>query len=311
MGTNEVVSLAAAQHGVVAIRQLRGLGLTDSQVARLEAHHGWERLSSAVLRRTGSPRTAAQRVVAAVLDVGADAALSHASAAAWWGHRGSRLEHPIHVVTTRTSSRRSELARVHRVRLLDQRWVTDRGGVAVVRPELVALQLFAQHRYERAERIVESMWSQGMLSGHSIGALLEDLGRRGRDGTAGLRRYHLMRGDQYRPPDSGLESRVQQILDGVGIQVRRQVDLGGERHWSGRVDFRHVELPLVIEVQSELHHTSRVDRAADLERIRSLAADGFEVVEVTDAVVWTDPAELVRSVRRAMGRARRLQLAVL
>ncbi len=141
---------------------------------------------------------------------------------------------PIHVVTTRTTSRRSQLARVHRVRELDPRWVTDLNGVLVARPELAALQLFASYRYERAERMVESMWAQRLISGCSIGLLVGDLGRRGRNGTAGLRRFYEQRGNDYRPPDSGLESRVQQILRAAGIEVRRQVDLGGEGHWTGR-----------------------------------------------------------------------------
>ena len=141
------------------------------------------------------------------------------------------------------------------------------------------------------------------LLGTSIGLFLEETGRRGRNGTAALRRFHDARGGDYRPPESGLESRVHRILADAGINVRRQVDSGGE-HWSGRVDFRHATLPVVIEVQSAIHHSSLTDRAADERRIGRLRRDGFDVVEVTDHEVWTEPREVVAKVRRGIERVR-------
>ena len=298
--------LAASQHGVVATHQLRGIGLSGSQVHRLHRHHGWERIGARVLVRLASPDTAARRVAAAVLDSGPGAYLSHDSAAAWWGHRSSPLERPVHVVTELNTTRRRSLARVHRVRSLDPRWLTDRDGVPVVRPEMTALHLFAVHRYERAERVADRMWTQRLFSGRSLRHLLEDLGRRGRNGTAGLRAYLADRGDEYVPPESGLEARTQQILRDAGIRVRRQVDLGGERHWTGRVDFVVEGLPVVVEVQSEFHHTSLTDRSSDGERVRRLAVDGFEVVEVTEESIWVEPrraaSRVTAAIRRVSGR---------
>lgn len=292
--------LAAAQHGVVATYQLEADGWLSHEVARLHRHRGWRQLTSDVLVRLGSPASAAQRVSAAVLDAGPNAYLSHESAAAWWGHRGSRVDRPIHVVTARTTSRTSGLARVHRVRVIDDRWVTDIAGVAVVRPELAALHLFATLRYERAERIVESMWAHRLLSGRSLGRLLGDVGRRGRNGTAGLRRFLVVRGEHYEPPDSGLESRCQQLLGAAGMRVRRQVDLGSGRDWIGRVDFVVEGTSVVLEVQSELHHSSRLDRVADRQRIARLREEGFNVVEITDEMVWTDPSRVVALVQAAL-----------
>lgn len=257
--------------------------------------------------RAGSHSGIQQRVSAAVLSVGPGAALSHESAAAWWGHRGCRLERPVHVVTDIRRAHPPGAARVHTVRRLDRRWVVAHDGVAVVRPELTALQLFATMGFERAERIVDSMWSMRLLSGASIGLFLTEVGRRGRDGTAGLRQFHAERGDGYTPPESGLEARVAKVLGNAGISVRRQVDSGGE-HWSGRVDFRHVTLPLVIEVQSGIHHSSLTDRADDRRRHGRLRADGFELVEITDHEVWTDPARVVGNVRDALDRVRARQV---
>jgi very-short-patch-repair endonuclease len=136
----------------------------------------------------------------------------------------------------------------------------------------------------------------------SLVAFLGALGRRGRNGTAGLRRYVEARGAGYTPAASGVESRTQQVLNDAGIDVRRQVDVGGDRRWTGRVDFVVVGRHVVIEVQSERHHSALVDVAAAAVRIAGLRAAGWTVVEVTDTVVWTQPGVLVEKVREAVRR---------
>ena len=91
-----------------------------------------------------------------------------------------------------------------------------------------------------------------------------------------------------------------QVLRQVGIVVERQVDLGGEESWTGRVDFLVVGLPIIIEVQSELHHAALVDRVADDARRARLEADGFTVVELWDTEVWSHPSVAVARVAAAV-----------
>jgi very-short-patch-repair endonuclease len=136
-----------------------------------------------------------------------------------------------------------------------------------------------------------------LLTGRSLALLLTDLGRRGRNGIAALRIFVDDRGLDYEPPDSGLESRVEEILARAGINVRRQVHLGSERAWNGRVDFLHETLPIVIEVQSEAFHSSLTDSEADRARIQELEAAGFRVVEITDNQAFTDPRSVVEAVQ--------------
>ena len=129
-----------------------------------------------------------------------------------------------------------------------------------------------------------------LLSGPSLGAMLCDFGARGRNGIASVRRYLDDRGPGYVPAATGIESRTMQILRQVGIVVERQVDLGGEESWTGRVDFLVVGLPIIVEVQSELHHAALVDRVADDARRARLEADGFIVVELWDT--WLIGADI-------------------
>jgi very-short-patch-repair endonuclease len=298
--SDTLTQLAEHQHGAISMTQARDLGFSARALDELQHTRSWERATAEVLRRVGTPRGRGQKVMIATLDAGPDAVLSHRSCASWWGVRGPRVE-PIHVCRTSRSHRRSEVdAVIHTVRELPTTWVTVLDGVPVARPELVALQLFASCREAQAERWVEAMWSLRLLDGRSLIRFVAQMGARGRNGTAGLRRYLEPRGPGYLPAASGVESRTQQILRNAGIEVRRQVDLGDEVHWTGRVDFLVVGAPVVIEVQSERHHDALVDRDSDTARLAALRRAGFAVVEVTDTEVWSDPTVVVERVRAAL-----------
>ncbi len=300
-----VTKFVENQHGVVGRHQLADLGLTKSSVYRLTKSPQWEAATPRVLRRRGTSRTKGQGVAIAVLDAGPQAFLSHESAAAWWGHRGSNLDHPVHVSISKSWIVDNPIARVHRIRSLPPLWRDELMGVPTLRPEYVALHLFATSHYERAERIVETMWSGGLLDGRSLIRFLATLAKRGRNGVVALRRYLDVRGPDYIPSDSGLESRTRQLLEGAGILLRQQVNLGSESSWLGRVDFCHPTVPFVLEVQSEFHHGSLVDSRADARRIGRLSDAGFVVVEITDIDVWTRPSKVVSLVRAGIAEAHR------
>jgi very-short-patch-repair endonuclease len=296
--------LAARRHGVVARRELRAAGLSEDLMTHMCRSGRWCRLSDEVLMLRGAPVSQSADIVAAVLDAGPDARLSDDSAAFLWGLKGCRLQ-PFVVCRTSSTRRRCRLAVVRRVRRLPAAWCTELDGVPIIRPELLAVRLFALHHPQRAATLVDRLWSMRLLSGPSLATFLTDMGARGRNGTAGLRAYLHQRGPDYVPSASNLESRVRQLLATDGIDLRAQVDSGGGG-WTGRVDFRHEVLPLIVEVQSEAHHSALVDRAADARRLASLRAAGFAVVEVWDTTVWSDPAAALQTVRDGIRRAQRL-----
>jgi hypothetical protein len=290
-------ALAEAQHGLATRAQARGLGFSDDAVVRLARSSGWEAVTRRVLGRRGAPHTQGRMLMAAVLDAGGDAALGYACGGRWWGLRGCSLT-PVFLATT-MGGHRTDLAVTRRVRSLPDNWSTVLRGVPVVRPELLALHLFADVHPARAERLVDRLWSMRLLSGASIARFLDDMGASGRNGTAGLRRYLKPRGLHYVPPASGLESRAMELFDRACIPMRRQVDSGGE-YWTGRVDFRHEWQPLIVEVQSEMYHEALVDEIADAARIEQLTKDGFTVVEVTDTEIWVRPGVAMARVAAAL-----------
>jgi very-short-patch-repair endonuclease len=270
------LELATARHGVVAMWELRRDGVPAGDIRWLQQSRHWELVAPGVLRRVGSHRSTAQALAVGVLGCGPSTAAATLGAARWWGLTGC-AQWPLDVVGTRTLRHVPDRVRYRQIRRLPGTWTTTLDGVPVVRPELLALQLFGACRPQRASRLVDSLWSMRVLSGPSIATFLGDMGAMGRNGTAGLR----------------------EILAEAGIEVRRQVNVGSEA-WTGRVDGLVVGTRVVIEIQSWRYHGALVDHEADALRIKHLEADGFTVVEVTDDHVWSDPGELVRRVSAAI-----------
>src|SRR5438105_15953793 len=81
---------AAANHGLLLLEWLLSIGVTRREVDR-RLHDGvWIAVHPGVYRVAGAPITWEQRLHAACLAAGTDAAVSHRAALAWWGLDGGR-----------------------------------------------------------------------------------------------------------------------------------------------------------------------------------------------------------------------------
>lgn len=302
---DELLDLAERQHGLVSRPQVIDLGIDARGWERLYRSPAWERTTPRVLRRRGAPPTDEQRALAACLDLGDDAYLSHTSAAALWGLPGCTL-HPLEVMVLRSRRTSSGLARVHLPRLVPDPFAARLHGIPVVRPALMLLQMSGRMHPDQLRRRLDWLWSRRLLSGPSLRRELEPVMHRGRPGTAALRALLDGLPDDYVPPASGLESRFQQIVADHDLpSMRRQVDLGDDEQWCGRVDFRADALPLVVEVQSDVFHQALSSREDDARRRARLDRAGFTVVEVDEAQIWHRPAEAAHLVRDGVWSARR------
>lgn len=300
----ELLRLSEGSHGLLERAQVLALGVPPHTWRYLARRGEWVPLSNRVVRRAGAPVTPSQQALAAVLDVGPPAFVSHRSAAAMWGVPGMRLR-PIEVMVLRGGRETATtLATVHRPTHLPDPFAAIVDGVPVVRPSLMVLQLAHRMHPDKLKAVVDRLWSRRLLSGPSLQRELEPVLGRGRAGTKAIRDLLERFPPGYVPPASGLESRFAQIVADHDLpRVRSQVDLGDEA-WSGRVDFLAEDLPLVIEVQSELYHASLTDREADARRRARLEAAGFVVVEVWDREVWHQVPVVVQRVRDAVWRLR-------
>lgn len=290
---------AEGQHGLVTRDQATASGLSPEAWRHQLRTGGWERVTHRVARRAGSVPTASQRALAAVLDVGPCAYLSHRSAVALWGVPGFSLE-PLEVMVARHRRTPCVLATVHHPRHLPDPFAAVLDGIPVVRPALALLQIAPFVHPLRLQRALDWLWTRRLVSGPSLRQELAPVLRRGRAGTTALRTLLDGLPPGYVPPASGLEGRFATILSRAGLPaLRRQVDLGDGQRWCGRVDFVAPDRPLVIEVQSERYHTALSDRQADAQRRARLEQAGFTVIEVEDHDIWHRPAAVVTVVGAA------------
>ena len=241
----------------------------------------------------------------AVLDAGPGAVISHTTAAAWWGLPGFDPL-TIHITRPRgvTCAPAGFASQLHEVLDLSTEQVTVLDGVPIVRPERLIFELCATSHPLRAERALDTGWAKALYSGDSLRRIHEELACRGRGGTVMLRELLEARPSGWVPPASNLEARFDSITRDAWVgEWRRQVDVGDDTHWCGRVDFRSTRWPVVVEVQSERYHAALSDRLHDAARRERLEAAGVVVVEVWDTEVWHARHDVVTKVREGIARA--------
>jgi very-short-patch-repair endonuclease len=292
-----LLELAGRQHGVAHRRQAWELGITRSAIDHALTRGDLRPIAGGVLWAAGAPCSDRQIAMACVLMAGRSAALSHSSGAALWGRSGFRLL-PGHATRPRRGGRRQRATDgLHDSTYLPESHVTEVDGIPVLTPSRLLFQLAGASSVRRMERLTDSAWRDGLVSGRSLHDMCDELSEHGRDGMSVMRQVLETRPIDYRPPDSGLEARFQELLVEHGLPaMRRQVDLGGHE-WLGRVDFVGVDVPLIVLVDGERWHSSLLDREDDARQQHALEENGFVVVRITDREVWHDVATAMAKVR--------------
>ena len=267
--------VATRQHGVVSRAQVLALGVTSSYIARLvvggrlhQVHHG--------VYAVGHPRiTREGRWMAAVLAGGAEAVLSHLSAALLW-ELIDRDVSSIHVLVPGRGSRRRPGIVIHRTRELAPEHRTERSGIPVTTVGRTLLDLAAILPTQRLRFAVEAADRRGRLDVPVLVALCDDSA--GRRGAGVLRSLALeQRGAAHRtksPP----ETLFLRLCLAHGLPE----PLVNSRLHGYEVDFHWPDAKLVVEIDSYTYPRSWAQRQRDLERDAALKARGIEVLRYTD-----------------------------
>lgn len=308
--------LAERQHGVFARWQLQKLGFTVAAIRHRVRSGRWEALGYGVWRLAGTCRTWEQHLMAGVLAAGPGAVASHRSAAALLGIPGFRRSEAIEITTLRSTRHRHPRTVVHQTLVLPPHHVTAVGGIPTTRAARTLVDLAGTVTALRTERAVDNCLSSGIVSLVSLREVTAELRRPGRPGTALLARLLDDRGGGYIPPASELERRFLALIRAAGLaEPTRQVDVGDDREWAGRVDFAYPDLRLLVEVDGRRHHMSKLDFEADRVRDNRRVAAGWRPVRFTWHQVTRQPEQvadlLVRSgVRKCRpGDTRRRRMA--
>ena len=237
--------------------------------------------------------------MAATLEAGDAAAVSHLAAAALLKIPGFP-EGPVEIVRWRGRHHRLELATVHETSWLPSSHLTVIDGIRCTSLARCIFDLCGAVHPKRAERALDNSLSQLGLTTDAAAEVTATMGRRGRPGTALMRRLVAERGPGYVPPDSELEALYLAVADAYGVaRPDQQVRLGGEET-VGRVDFYYRAAKLVVEADSRRHHETVLDREADIRRRAQLVAAGWRVIQVTWWQLVNEPEAVMAAIRRAL-----------
>ncbi len=253
-----------------------------------------------VYRVAGCPPSWEQGLHALVLATGPVAAASHRSAAALLGIPGFSRDGRVEVVTTRTLRERNAGALVHSSRLLPSEHLIVIEGIPCTGAARTLVDLAGVIPPQRTERALDNSLARKLVTLQAVREATLLLARRGRRGIGLMRTLLCERADGYIAPESGLEARTIELIRSAGLpEPVRQLDVGGEDGWVGRVDLAYPERRLVIEIDSVLHHSTLVDRRADEVRDRRLHAAGWTVERVTEDEL-RNPTALAQRLRHVL-----------
>lgn len=288
-----LADLASCQHGVVARRQLVALGLGRRAIEGLLARgrlHGVHRGVYLVGHRAAHPTA---REMAALLAVGAGAALSHGTAAARLGLR-ARAPEVIDITVERRTPTTGVGFHVHRTVRLEPPDVLHRDRLRMTSPARTVLDLAAHLERRALGWMIEDAVARSILT---TGDVRDVLARhRGRRGAALLRdALNELSG----PPAftrSEAERRLHDLIRHAGLpRPRANVLVGG---WS--VDAHWPASRLVVEVDGFAHHGGRAAFERDRRKDAALQAAGFRVARLSWRQITGEPLAVAALLARLL-----------
>jgi very-short-patch-repair endonuclease len=272
-------ALARAQHWVVARRQLLELGFSghwiDHRIAigRLHRRHRG-------VYAVGRPHvTQFGRWMAAVLACGAEAVLSHDSAAALWSIRPAA--HRLEVSVVAGAKRRPDGITVHRRPGLREAEVTDCHGIPVTSPIRTLIDVAARLDREPLEATINEADKLDLCDPEELRAALDDA--KGQPGVRALRTVLDRR--TFSLTDSELERRFLRVVRALGLPKPET----GVRVNGFKVDFYWPELGLVVETDGLRFHRTPAQQARDRVRDQVHTAAGLTPLRFTRAQVRFEP----------------------
>jgi very-short-patch-repair endonuclease len=280
--------LAAHQHGLVSRAQANAAGLSRSGWYGQLASGRLREVQPGVAALEGSPTTAEQTILAAVLSL-PGAVASHRSAAFLWG---AELDgaHPVDMIAPRSAGSRRDGVTIHRPRPHPPVRAIMRSGISATTPVRALLELGAVASIDAVEQVYEQFLVAGVVTAAAAHAALIRHARRGRDGVGTFRAVldGWTLGD--RRPDSVLEPAMSRLLERHGLPSPCFQYLVTGPGFSYRVDFAYPDVRVVIEVDGWRYHAQRAAFEADRRRDAMLQSAGWVVLRFTWLQVTRRPA---------------------
>lgn len=283
-----LAELLARQHGVLARRQLLGLGFGRRAIDNRLRKHQLRVVHGGVYALGALPLLPRGRWLAAVLACGEGALLSHWSAASLWGLLRERPGLP-HVTAPRNRHSRRGLV-IHRVFSMPAGDCAQRDQIPVTSLARTLLDIASIDRGQAVARALEEADRLRLLEVGEIERLLER--RRGQPGTRRLRAAL----DAHRVPLATRSELERLFVEAVGVAglPLPSVNVMVEGH---EVDALWRQAGLVVELDGWKHHGGRAAFERDRARDLRLGVAGYRVIRLTYRQLRDTPAEAIAAVR--------------
>ena len=300
----------AALDGIVVWNNARA-EVTREQVRHQVAEGRLEVLGRGVWKLAAHPWTRRTTYRAGLALAGADAVLGLRTAAhlhEWYAYRRSE---GLEILIARASDHRSTIGRIVQTRSLPPEHICVVDGFPVTTPARTFFDLcgdpepgvrYRSQAHERAMvRVYNDALRRGGLSFVAEAAVLSIHARRGRQGTALVRRLLARFGPRYVPTASEVETMFFELCrDRALPEPEKQVAIGGPRGFIGVVDFFWREAKHIVEIDSSWHD-GPLDEEYDEERDDLLREAGYTVDRYRFGHLVLEPNRVVREVGAAVG----------
>lgn len=289
----EAWELARNQHGVVSSDQLREIGYTRQAIhhrIRTGRLHPLHRGVYAVGR---AYTTDHGRWMAAILACGADAVISHSSAAALWrmGHEESGL---VELSLPSLSRRCRPGLQIHQRPSLHSRGLTHEYGIPCTTPIQTLIDMSLRLDRPEVERMINEADKYNLTNPPQLRRALD--ARAGEPGVAKLRQILDRR--TFRLTKEELERRFLPLAREVGLPV----PLTGQILNGFEVDFYWPDLGLVVETDGLRYHRTPAEQARDRLRDQAHTAAGLTQLRFTHEQVRYEPEHVVRILAQTASR---------
>jgi predicted transcriptional regulator of viral defense system len=300
-----IAELAAAQHGVISLEQLRRLGLSASgahhRVGRGKLHrihHGVFAVGHPILGREG-------HWAAAVLACGPGAVLSHASAAALWELRPTSAT-VIDVTSPGRRGRGLPKIRAHSTATLTADDVTTRRGIPCTIIPRTLLDLATVVDLRGLERALEQAEILRLLDAGALRRMIA--GASGRRGAAQLQAL-LAETANPAPTQSEFEERFLALCRSAGIprpRVNKRIAVSDAvgAPTTIKVDFHWPDERVVVETDGYDFHRTRAAFERDRRRDQLLALNRWRPLRLTWRQLIDEPRDIAATTLGLLAQAR-------
>lgn len=302
--TTAVARLAARQHGVVSIAQMRHIGLSDGRIESWARHGRIHRVFRGVYLLAGRHLDERGRIQAAVLACGRGAVVSHRSAAFLLGI-GERSPRVVDLIPPNQRGRQIDGIRAHDAPYPAGSELVRVNGIPCTSAARTIVDLAGTHGEAQMREIFERAATAKVLDLKAIDAILAGGPRR--RGAPCLRRVietwrPVVEKANYKDVRSLFEAKLLPLISASGLPMPRINAPVRTATEVFEVDLLWKDERFIVEADSRLHHGHEVAFERDRHRDRELLAVGYGVLRITWREVEHETEAVLATVRSELAR---------